>query len=1304
MTTPPSTPLTPSATAATLDRLVDWAAHAQARLLTQMSFLDVLEEQVGVELRTYFPGPIDPRFVQDLIDAALQRHITQQPLAYDEAEHAPWRWEGQVTQEIPEWRREITVQLVESLGSRLLEFYDDALDRHWSATPAGVTEPEAYRGCIEAWLAAHRDDLHAALQPAALATSDVQAVRALIETLQQAWHWQAVLLNLATAQEREAIDRMMNAQLPDWRKGLDAPQSAQLRDALALWSAAQQRAWGLLSGVSTLQAYVHDQVGVALRERFDNPLSPDLISIELVRKAAAGSPPLATTLTELASRGALDLAQLYDVAGTRSQVRLGEAPSAAQVQSLLFDSDYLAGYLGALRARHQQVDVHSALLDAADLALKYSALLARFAGHLPTAQHDRLLQALGGAEAGVSVSGVRVFDALCSDLLVFTLADERGGFHSALLYAPAKPDAQQWVLLTSLRALNQELGGWMASAAGRAYLLAQVPWAQRESVAVQMEQVAEQPQAWSLQQDCRHRFADYRNALAHGVQARLQAREDSVQRTVVPGWYTDLSLDEQRVITLLRQQARHAEQAFADTLDGWQSFQHYARTAVAQAIEPYLRSKGVTEAVDPESIIIDYRPGLGDGRLASVNLVDLVCFGYDDNTGIDHPDRGVRSAIGQDLSALRSADLARYARRAYLGEAYIAMMRARYLLPSTADYRPRQQAFARALAAGLDRDLRIALAQGQISRTVFDGLMARVDALGATLTLDIPQDTTETVLDTSGLVRLSVDDVVILGVYVFRLVMDEGAEDWLYTADAPDGILLRRYAELGEAAGGTLRSYLLARTRLSQQARVLSRLKALASGSGHRDALRRLNQVVGLAGEYDRYIEHALADVEAATRSHAEVVRGQVIKGLLFAAPLSLVYPPFAIFIGAWFVVAPLREAVIAHSRGDTAHALQAWLEASWGALGLLVHLPGASLKAVKPLFNDLRHQLIRPRAAISLAPQRPSMRFDPQWAVKRAPQGVQAVAEEGIWAGTWRAPATVQAPAGEHFIRDQGRFFKVEYDSAHQTLRVLKANNPGSYHHEAVILGPQGRWLANSTGLRGGAPARDAGRITAPRQITGGAGHPDNQRGALQGEAVVARFVPETADNYLFTLNAQSCVAVSLYNPVTRAGAVIHFDHNIKPLIEQSVRGVLARIRGQASEKLTAVMAGGDWLGGDSIGAPVRAVLRQNGLRPSWEHWSYSSCLGNTYGMTLDLRTGVTRVYTMNGDLVDRVLTPLMRSAQQGGRGPLALRAQRFMNRVRSEPMYQGGDGIVRNAAGHPVSSAHYQHHAIPVIEVAGF
>lgn len=1301
MSTSTDTPLVPAAIATTLDRLVAWTVHVEPRLRAQPRFLEVLEEQVGVELRTYFPGPIDPRFVQDMLDAALLRHIDQAPPVYDQARHAPWRWEGLSVQEVPEVRREITLQLVESVGSRLLEHYEDAVRRYWSSTPAGIDAAQDFRSCLDAWLDAHLQAMGEALQPQALTGMDAPGVRLLIESLQQTWHEQAVLPALASDAQRGAIDRLSRAQLPDWRKRLDDAQSARLTEALELWRAAEQRAMVLFSPVIDLQSHIRQRLGEALREQCDNELSPDLIRLRLLRHAAPDRPPVELTLSELASRGALDLEPLYQVVDISSAVRLGAVPTVEQVRQLLSGADYLAGYPEALRQHAAQTEVHSALLDAADLALKYSARVGAYAGHMTDVQHARVLEVAAGTGTGVVVNGVRVFGALCADLRVFALSGDAGRPQTLLLHAPGKPDGQEWVVLRSPLQLSEELVGWLREAPGRAYVQAQVALAERERVAQAIEAVLEKPSGWSAEQEHLSPFDGYRQALEHSVRAHLQARLDEASENQVPAWYSALALEEQRAINLLRQQAGHAEQDFADALGGWQSFQRYARGAIAQAIEPYLRSKGLEEAVDPESIIIDYRPGLVDGRVASVNLVDLVSFGYDDNSGIDHPEHGVRSSVGQDLSALRSADLARYARRAYLGERYAAAMRAQHL--QGADYGLKRQTFARALATGMHRDVREALARGHIDRATHAGLMARVNALAATVTLDLPQDTAETVLDTSGLVRLTVADAPILGVYVFRWMQGGTVRDWLYTPAAPDGIRLRPYAELDRAAGGSLRGHLLARTRLEQHAAVLARLQALTRGDGHRDALRRLNQVAGLANEYDLYIEHALADVEDATASRAEVIRDQVVKGLLFAVPLSMVCAPFAAFIGAWFVAAALREAVIAHTKGDTARALQAWLEVSWGALGLLAHLPGVSLQAVRPLVRDVYRYGSRPRPGLSQATRQPVMRFDRRWAVRHAPPTLHEVGEEGVWAGTWRSTASADASGAEYFIRQQGRLYKVEYDKAHDTLRVVKGNNPASYHREAIVLGPQGRWLPNSTGLRGGAPARDAGRITSPRQITGGAGQPDNRRGALQGEAVVARLGREADDNYLFTLNVQTCVAVSLYNPTTQAGAVIHFDHNIKPLIEQSVRGVLARIRSQASDRVSAVMAGGDWLGGESIGEPVRAVLRQNGLRPTWEHWSWSSCFGNTYGMTLDLRTGLTRVYTLHGDLVERVLDPLLRSAQQGAPGPLALRARQFMGRVRSEPLVQGSDGVVRNRAGAAVGSADYQEHAISLVEVSG-
>jgi hypothetical protein len=184
-----------------------------------------------------------------------------------------------------------------------------------------------------------------------------------------------------------------------------------------------------------------------------------------------------------------------------------------------------------------------------------------------------------------------------------------------------------------------------------------------------------------------------------------------------------------------------------------------------------------------------------------------------------------------------------------------------------------------------------------------------------------------------------------------------------------------------------------------------------------------------------------------------------------------------------------------------------------------------------------------------------------------------------------------------------------------------------------------------------------------------------------------VARFSEAAADNYLFSLNAQTCVVASLYNPATRMGAVIHFDHNIRALIERSIREVKQRLGG-AARNIRATLVGGDWLTGTDIGEPVRLMMRRQGLQPTWDHWSYSSCFGNTYGVALDLRTGVTSVFKTSQDLVERYYTPVLARARLGT-DPVSVRARKFMKRVRSEPLMATANGAVRTLQGRPATAA---------------
>ncbi|MFQ6576399.1 hypothetical protein [Pseudomonas sp. UM16] len=231
-----------------------------------------------------------------------------------------------------------------------------------------------------------------------------------------------------------------------------------------------------------------------------------------------------------------------------------------------------------------------------------------------------------------------------------------------------------------------------------------------------------------------------------------------------------------------------------------------------------------------------------------------------------------------------------------------------------------------------------------------------------------------------------------------------------------------------------------------------------------------------------------------------------------------------------------LRQAIIAQTKGDAAVALRHWLDASWGALGAVLQLPGVGLQMLKPLFTGLRRSIVAPHGNAGRATVlNRSMKFDNQWASEPS-QSLEEVTEDGIWKGTLRSVPSSVAPDIEHFVRDRGRLFKVIHDVEHSTLRVVKANRPQGFHQQAIVRTADGRWIPNSTGLRGG-HAEDLGWITDLRQVSRGNGNPLAARGAFQGEAVVARFNPDIADNYLFSLNAQTCVVVSLYNPATRAG-----------------------------------------------------------------------------------------------------------------------------------------------------------------------
>ncbi|MFW9268667.1 dermonecrotic toxin domain-containing protein [Pseudomonas sp. NR3] len=1286
---------------AILEKLTGWQTVIEAKMQAQNTFLEELEVYLLVGLRTHYRhGNIDSDFIGTLLDAVLQRKIDPSPAVYDEHQDAPYRWEGGADLGFSAERRDILEQVLEGTASTILNHYEDYLRSHWKM--AG--HDAALESIVQEKLNEHVAAIDAILQPQRLVGLDVEQLRARIEELQQSWRHMGKANALATPRERRALEAIMRAQLPDWLRGLGAADRKRLEALSEHAGQTQAMVDELLDGLGSLEAFARRQAQGYIRRELDMEVEPDRVRVQLQWRAVIGQPVRTYNLSELVAAGPVRPDAVTVRLVENGGMLRNEPLASAFVGQMLSSLDAPAGYFSALSSRYNRADLKDALLDWFMARLRHSAFVARCAGLVTVSSHDELYTLLNSSFAGQGVGGLQVTNVelpnsfRCADLLLFYHDDAQGQVSAPLLYAPGKPDGQEWIALPSLRAVSAEIGSWIASETGREYLLQQISPVERDSAREYFVGVRQKPTTWDLSRDPRGTQKGLRHCLEQAVLTGLNHNLQQVEWHDSPRWYSALPLESRRSISGLKQESLVHQQVFDEQLAGYELFVDFAKRTVTQAIAPYMRSKGVREPVDPETVLIDYFPGLGsDRRVAS--LLELAIYGYDDNAGIDNPKQGVRSSVGQDLGQVRSADLALYVRGAYLGEKYTKEIRARFLDANDPQYQKRRDACRYMLLAKMDRDLRIAYGRSVLSTDAFNWLTRQVTLLSDRRPAGGPIYPA-TAVTREGVFKFTVNGHVVLGVYVFAYFEPKGSY-WLYTPDAPDGIRFRNYLAFTGRTAAQLHDYVVERVALIARGSVEQSLRALGAGTTRVDTLREFSRVVDIDAEFDACIERAIADVEDITTRRAEAITQQIQKGLLFAAaPVCMVFPPFALLLDIVFIGLSSKQAIEAHRQGDTQEALEHWLEVSWGALLAVPGVTGMaallrrsvmSLKrAAKPL--SLSAQRLKGAAVSAVnkdtGPLVQPIRLKPRQAVDATPENLQWVSEEGIFYGTYRSPPSASQPRSTYYIRSRGRYFQVKEDAYFGGLCLVDASRPGALYNMPIRRMTNGKWTHNSVGLRGGNDGvRNLGRVDDLREAFPGRVDPDVTRGALQGEAVVARFNEATADGYLFSLNAQTCVIASLYNPVTRVGAVIHFDHNIGRLIEEGVEALLRRLGGSAKD-IRVTLVGGDWLTGLDIGEPVRTVMRRKGLEPTWDFWSYSSCFGNTYGVSLNLKSGITSVFKMSQTQVERYYAPVLSRAKYST-DPVSIRARRFMTRTRSEPLMANANGAVRTRQGRPATTA---------------
>ncbi|AKC68752.1 NEL-type E3 ubiquitin ligase domain-containing protein [Pandoraea oxalativorans] len=411
-------------------------------------------------------------------------------------------------------------------------------------------------------------------------------------------------------------------------------------------------------------------------------------------------------------------------------------------------------------------------------------------------------------------------------------------------------------------------------------------------------------------------------------------------------------------------------------------------------------------------------------------------------------------------------------RATYAGDAFIKHLRD-WLASTDAE----SQTFRRLTQAAIRTQLQVTLSQ-----EIANGRIGQQDASWMTALVDgLPQQVAS---GDTFISELSIDDRRIPGLLVFTLRKRSSGDtagealrrDFVCLPQGPYGtewLPLDEYREVMHQSpyDDDLRERALRKDRAVIDA-------ALKHGQGVDASRVKTQALTDFASLSDRRLLDRISNAQESTTSHAEVIWGEVVKGLRYAAmPLCV-----ATTGGAGLLLCGLDTAVLAGidiesamsntRRGDLNTALLdvafLWADALDIGPALRIANPGRLLKwAGKTHFanaeevSEVLGQVKGQRAA-----------FD------RAGHLRDTLARHGIDIGAAR-PTPIRAGSvsggvryeheGRHYIEDRGRVFEVFSDNAWSTVRVRDPQR-GKASGVPVVFG-NGRWRWDDGGLLGGAP-----------------------------------------------------------------------------------------------------------------------------------------------------------------------------------------------------------------------------------------
>jgi len=682
-----------------------------------------------------------------------------------------------------------------------------------------------------------------------------------------------------------------------------------------------------LGHFSSLKDYARSIVNQLIKLEFDQDLDADEVVCDARYTFQVGGRKIeqedTRTLTEQFIYG------LYEEGQRAKLVFKGDGLPAGLNQQWfeeVMTSDARAAYGAEFRSQYQRQEVMQALKNVMSQRLLLSALAARHQGHINDKNFARIVSVLNGDQA-FTLDGVRLIDntRALQQLILVARRDGQGGF---LLYAPGSPGGQDWYECQDLPRVGIRVGEWTKEGKGRDYLTWQSHAVDRAAIATHLKQVERLPGTWKGVTLVASPFkgAEVLTALIENIRAWRVAEEES--RT--PYVYRTAS-DAQRQNFARTRCELKALQVIAMREGGFIPYGKFCFDLIKQRIEQVLADRGERATVNPDRIFVSVSPQLGM-TLTELISTETHFFADAKQTAWSYP----RFTLEHDhspISKLDIRDIAGWSRTLRPGEKYIEMLRSTHLNRSHPE-----GALKRMVHLEVQRrQMKVGVMQerfnGRLTAEQYGQLMNVIEALEKIDTRPThPMGEYPSDVRFSAMFKFYLRDKLVVGVFVFRLVIGNRVEEFLYTPDAPDGRLIRPHSEFVAAVKKLqFGNYFYDRVRYKDQRVVGTYITDLEQLGNFNEApvLPRDTRVKDLGASYDDLINRTISDVDEKTESLDEIIFKLTFGAVQAAAAVvSVVIAPVGIAMSVVLLTKSVLDGAEAYNDGDRATAATHFLDA----------------------------------------------------------------------------------------------------------------------------------------------------------------------------------------------------------------------------------------------------------------------------------------------------------------------------------------------------------------------------------------